>query len=171
MELWKNIDEDYEVSSEGRIKSKPRLSTQLYNGETRTHRLKGKILAQQPSPPRGYLRVKLHNRYVSVSHLVATAFIPNPNGYTVVHHKDHNPNNNCVENLEWINGDTHIKLHSSEQSQTVYQYTIEGKLVAIYSSAMEAARHTGFNQGHISECCRDERKTHKGYIWSLKPLI
>ena len=34
--------------------------------------------------------------------LVAEYFIDNPNGYTIVHHKDKNKLNNNVENLEWV---------------------------------------------------------------------
>ena len=34
--------------------------------------------------------------------LVAEYFIDNPNGYTIVHHKDMNKLNNNIENLEWV---------------------------------------------------------------------
>ena len=33
--------------------------------------------------------------------LVAMAFIPNPDGYELVNHKDENRQNNAVSNLEW----------------------------------------------------------------------
>ena len=36
-----------------------------------------------------------------VHRLVATAFIPNPDNLLVVNHRDENPSNNCVDNLEW----------------------------------------------------------------------
>ena len=44
---------------------------------------------------------------------IAKAFIENPNNYDVVHHKDHNPQNNKIENLQWISKPDHCKLHCS----------------------------------------------------------
>lgn len=53
----------------------------------------------------GYMSVVLcrgkERHTVSVHRLVAQAFIPNPNNYPVVNHKDGNKTNNCVSNLEW----------------------------------------------------------------------
>lgn len=36
-----------------------------------------------------------------VHRLVAKAYIPNPDGLPMINHKDENPSNNCVDNLEW----------------------------------------------------------------------
>lgn len=64
-------------------------------------------------------------------------------------------------------------------SKQVYQYTLDGTLVAIWKSASEAARQLGFNHSSIATCCRGGRinkgkwekcKTYKGYIWSFLPL-
>lgn len=46
----------------------------------------------------------------------------------------------------------------------VVQLTLEGELVNVYGSSMEAER-CGFSQGNIGSCCRGERNTHRGYIW------
>lgn len=37
----------------------------------------------------------------SIHRLVAQAFIPNPNGYKEINHKDEDKTNNRVSNLEW----------------------------------------------------------------------
>lgn len=42
---------------------------------------------------------KTHN--LLVHRIVAYAFIPNPNNYPIINHKDENPSNNSVDNLEW----------------------------------------------------------------------
>ena len=38
---------------------------------------------------------------ISIHRLVAKAFIPNPNNYDIVNHKDETKNNNRADNLEW----------------------------------------------------------------------
>jgi len=56
---------------------------------------------------RGYAKVRLYygsrnkRKDMFVHRIVALAFIPNPNNYPVVNHKDRNTLNNAVENLEW----------------------------------------------------------------------
>lgn len=61
-------------------------------------------------------------------------------------------------------------INREDLSKKVYQYTLDGKLVAIYPSRNEAARQTGFNKAHIGNCCNGLLKTYKGYIWSYNPL-
>lgn len=54
----------------------------------------------------GYLQVTLYNedsrKSVLIHRLVAEYFLPNPNNYTEVNHKDGNPSNNNIDNLEWV---------------------------------------------------------------------
>lgn len=71
-----------------------------------------------------------------------------------------------------------LKNHPLKSKQ-VYQYTLDGKLVAIYPSAKQAARDTGFSQGNISACIVGgfyykgkwkNRIQSNGYIWRDSPL-
>lgn len=54
---------------------------------------------------KGYCGVFLYNekgrKYRLVHRLIAEAFIPNPNNYPEINHKDENSLNNSVDNLEW----------------------------------------------------------------------
>ena len=65
-------------------------------------------LVKKPTSNRsgkGYLFVDLYNNGVSkrfyIHRLVAEAFIPNTENKPYINHKDGNPQNNCVDNLEW----------------------------------------------------------------------
>ena len=56
----------------------------------------------------GYCRVYLRRdstgerEDVYVHRIIASMFIPNPNNYSDVNHKNNNPSDNRVENLEWL---------------------------------------------------------------------
>ena len=74
-----------------------------------------------------------------------------------------------MDNVEPCCKKCNNKLNFEDMSKKVYQYTLDGELVKIWSSTAECGRN-GFFQSHIGACCRGERKTHKGYKWSYKPL-
>lgn len=91
----------YEVSSAGEVRSLPK-NVRLWHGgfQYRPARiLKGDKFGK------GYCRVKLYAGAVGkrflVHRLVAFAFIPNLEGKPCINHKDSNPSNNTVSNLEW----------------------------------------------------------------------
>lgn len=162
MEEWRIIGE-YKISNEGRVKSIDRV---VIRSNGRPHTVKGKLLSQYIDD-RGYLRCgigKIHK-------LVAETFVPNPNNYTTVHHKDHNKLNNNADNLEWIDETVHNRSHGGRNPcKKTYQYTLNGELVCVYSSVNEAARITNFSCSKIASCCRGEQTQYKGYIWSYVQL-
>ncbi|CUI38514.1 NUMOD4 motif [Achromobacter xylosoxidans] len=100
-EAWRPVpgyEATYEVSSLGRVRSLPRLTT-------RGRHLKGKIL-RCTLCNNGYYSVYLavdgKVKRFGVSKLVARAFIPNPQELPEIHRIDGDPANNSVDNLEWV---------------------------------------------------------------------
>ena len=98
-EIWKDIkgyEGLYQVSNLGNVKS---LRRKVYN-----HYIKERLL-NPVIIKKGYLQIKLRKennyKHFKVHRLVAQAFIPNPEGKPIVHHKDHNTLNNIYSNLEW----------------------------------------------------------------------
>jgi hypothetical protein len=59
---------------------------------------------------RAFLRKDGHTKFAHVHRLVADAFIPNPGGLPILHHKDDNKKNNYVGNLEWSTHSRNLKL-------------------------------------------------------------
>ena len=87
-EEWKEIewaDSNYFISSKGRVLS-------LCNNNPRV--LKAFMC-------NGYLCVSICGHDRRINRLVANAFIPNPEGKPIAHHKNHDKTKNTVANLAW----------------------------------------------------------------------
>lgn len=135
----------------------------------------------------GYLYVGLYKngkqKHYRLHRLVAQAFLPNPNNYPVINHKDENKTNNFVwvnedgtidtekSNLEWstqkynVNYGTVKTRKRKRRGQKIKQMALDGKLITIWSSVKEAKKE-GYNDRAIYLVCQEKRKTHKGYLWA-----
>lgn len=168
-EIWKDIEGYeglYQVSNLGRVKSLERV---LKHG----HLWKGKMLKLLEHGG-GYKKVNLSkdgkNKQFYVHRLVAQTFIPNSDNLTEVNHKDENPSNNRVDNLEWctasynINYGTRNMRHAEKMSKRVYQYSLDGELINVWQSTREIERQLGYSHGNIGMGCR-RNKQYYGFIW------
>lgn len=74
----------------------------------------------------GYARVRLSNDNIktvySIHRLVATKFLPKEDGRNYVNHKDSNPLNNDVSNLEWCTTSENIQ-HGFDYGNKVPSYS------------------------------------------------
>lgn len=192
-ETWKDVpgyEGLYQVSNLGRVKSlRRKINSGLKYSGYKT--IPDTIL--KPSKDKdGYNHVVLwvHNKPTTrrVCRLVATTYIPNPNNYPFVNHKDENKTNDFVwvnddgsideskSNLEWCtakynsNYGTAIERRASKRrngvlSKPVLQFNLDGTFVKEWESGAET-RRAGFH--HVSKCCNGKCKTSGGYIWKWK---
>lgn len=107
-EIWKPIENYeglYEVSNHSRVRSLDWYQTRYSrNGKEYLTLHRGRILKTRLNPS-GYPYVNLYKDGVMTSkvlhRLVAIAFIPNPDNLPCINHKDENPANPSISNLEW----------------------------------------------------------------------
>lgn len=181
-EIWKDIvgyEGRYQVSNLGMVRS---LDAYVKHSSGGNRFRKGRVL-KQTNDKGNYKIVGLHKNGVKkckVHRLVAQAFIPNPNNYPMINHKDENPSNNRVDNLEYCdckynnNYGRHIEriikknINNPLKSKPVLQYTKDGEFIKEYPSIAEAERQTGIPNQSISHCCCGRYKTIYGYVWKHK---
>lgn len=58
-------------------------------------------------------------------------------------------------------------LDAHPNAKSVGQYDLNGDLIKIWSSAIDACKTLGINPASLSECCKGKRKKTKGFIWKF----
>ena len=181
VEKWVNIENhpSYFISNFGRVFSKK----------------SNKVMKNRVVSKNGYQQITLDNSQLLVHRLVAQAFIPKPNNLPCVNHKDENPGNNDVRNLEWCtykynsNYGTNPSRHSKKmidrynndpdwKSDCIkrlaeIQKKKRKRVVQLdkfnnYLKTYESSYATekdGHLSVHVCDCANGKRKTHHGYKW------
>lgn len=194
-EIWKDVvsyEGKYMVSNKGRVKSLNTIvefpynrgGLRIFRGQIRKLRLNGS----------GYLQLNLSKSSKKKGHLVhrlvASSFIPNPEGKAEVNHLDYNPLNNNVENLNWMTRQENITYsheriraamfrnfaisHSGNSpcNRPVIKLDMDGKFIREYKSIREATVDVGGTKKsyligfHIKNPVK--RPHAYGYTWKLK---
>lgn len=190
-EIWKDIkgfEGLYQVSNFGRVKSIRHLKTSYCGAMRKNH-----ILATQDKGDFRYklvtLRVKGKSRSVGVHRLVAEAFLPNPQNLPVINHRDENPSNNHVDNLEWCTQRKNVlysmALHdrlrkekpqrNRDKERPICAFTKDGAFVGRFESIIEASLSPIVTtpclravRCRIRQCLRGEIPYAGGYKWKYE---
>ena len=124
----------YQVSSLGRVRSN------LIPG---SHKPNGIWHILIPSTHRGgYKRVAIgqSHKLVLVHRLVALAFLPNPNHWPCINHKNEIPSDNRVENLEWCTVKYNTNYGTARSKISESQKNHKAVCVRVVRSAYHAGR-------------------------------
>ena len=181
-EQWKIIKDfpNYQVSSCGRIKNK-----------------KGIIMKPDNSND-GYLNIKLFNngkrKGFRVHRLVAQTFIPNPNNYPHINHRNGIKTDNKICNLEWCTPlennrhalQTGLRKPLSDEKREIarkrmkklnpllnkrYRNVIGVNLITgekkEYFRIIDTEKD-GFRATNVYATCKGKTKWHKGWFWYYK---
>jgi hypothetical protein len=170
-EIWKPIvgyEELYEINNYGDVKSLKKICKNNY------FRNENKILKLSKNK-NGYISVRLNKdgkaHTFNVHRLVAETFIPNPNNYPEVNHKDENKWNNCVENLEWCtrkynaNYGFSSKKAGEKLRKKVVMFDLNNNMLKKFDSLTLAHKETNIPISSISNCCNGRQKKAGDYFW------
>jgi len=169
MELWKDIkgyEGLYQVSTYGRVRSLDREIIIEEKNRTYTRTQKGRIININKKSL--YKRVQLtkqdgRGKRFLIHRLVAEAFILNPDNKKQVNHKDLNPMNNHVDNLEWVTSSENvIHGHYTRKYQVKKVSLIKDEIIYHFNSINDAKRAGAVA---VERLLKGTQKSTKG--WSL----
>lgn len=161
MEIWRDVkgyEGLYAISNCGRVRSF----------------VSGKVLSPINNGA-GYLKVELwkgkSGRKMYIHRMVAEAFLPYQHNKTEVNHRDSNPSNNNVSNLEWVSSSENTK-HAvykgalkawGNKAKAIEAINIDSGMVLRFATISEAERAIGTR--HITDVLKGKRKQCKGYTF------
>ena len=164
----------YEVSNWGRVKSLSRL---IYRRKTNKPLLLKTSILKSIKTKKGYFVVMLFDKnhkgkQFFIHRLVAMAFLENKDNLPFINHKDENPSNNCVDNLEWCTpkynvnyGNCRKKISDAQNKKPVNVYRMNGSFVCRYESVNRASQETNVPLRNVSACLAKKVGYAKGYVF------
>ena len=142
------------------------------------YHMSGKKKEMKPRLCCGYNRIGLWiggvQKCFLVHRLVALAFLPNPDNLPEVNHKDENPSNNNISNLEWCS--SYYNAHYSDKVERtakshwkpIQQFKKDGVFIREWDSIKEACETLQMSSGYIVDTLKGRHKQAYGYIWRYK---
>ena len=113
----------------------------------------------------------------TVHRLVLTTFVENPNNFPHINHKDEDPTNNCLTNLEWCteeynhNYGTRNLRQSKALAKKVNVYDLDHNFICQYNSIKEASEKLHIDASKISKICKNKWKFYTPYLFEYENQI
>lgn len=181
-EIWKDIEGfegKYQVSNYGRVRNIKYFNRVNFKNDRSCKAIR--ILTQKINK-NGRMSVHLSDGkdkdfHPQVHRLVAKSFLPNPDNLPEVNHKDENPQNNHLDNLEWCTREYNIhygtgqeRSHNNHKKKIAQISVSDGSIIKIWDSATDAAIDMFGNKRKkdlITSCARHDKgyKTAYGFKW------
>lgn len=174
VEEWRDIEGFeglYQISNLGRVKS---LERHICYYDTRWGRYVDKVNKERILKSVGgtyqIIQLRKDNKYFPkyIHRLVASAFIPNPENKPEVNHKDRNPRNNRLDNLEWVTSKEntlHLISSGYDMGANPVKCLEDGM---VFSCKAEAAEYYNIDNTSITNSINEKRAIKKK--WTFVPM-
>lgn len=170
-EIWKEtfFSKNYLVSNFGKVKSKDRIvvcNRKKYSDKISFSRKGTQIKPEKTKNGYLVLRISINGikkRYL-LHRVVAIAFLPNPNNFPCINHKDGNKENNNIKNLEWCTYSYNNKHAFRVLGKKSYKQ-IKIKCVETGEIFESIAKAKEIYKGDIQACIAGRQKTSAGLHW------
>lgn len=166
-EMWRRIrgyEDLYVVSNLGRVKALPREVTCSREGIQFSRRHEGRILKTRVIGKRNYIilwRSADDHVQIRVDKLVATAWVDNPNNFSVVSHIDSDKLNDRADNLCWSEFESNHEITSTEEEwrpvpidgyERLYEVSNTGRVRSIHQFiSHNSSNGSSYNADYIAK--------------------
>lgn len=165
-QIWKPVvgyEGIYEISSCGFVRTVEGKTTHSARHGERVWKQR---TLKQKTDKNGYKRVALWKdkqpKTFLVHRLVGEAFLEKDESRLLINHKDCDPSNNTVENLEWCNHKENLihayKNRLNQEPDPVVLVDLSDGNSYFFISKSEASRFLGRNSGYVSGCIKKGKR-------------